>query len=166
MTAVFVVPFTVAAYCAEVPDVTVVTPLKANVTEGAFGGSRVTRRLCATPGSSLLVAVIVTFGDWGAVAGAVYIPFVEMEPRVRLPPTTPLTLHVTLVSELPVTVAEYRDDMPSVTLIAPLRVSVTVRGGGGGVVRVTARLSATDESAALVAVIVTCDDLGFVAGAV
>jgi hypothetical protein len=71
MTAVFPLPFTVAAYCEEVPSVTVVRPLSANVTFGAFGAFRTTEILCATDGSALLVAVIATFEDCGRLAGAV-----------------------------------------------------------------------------------------------
>jgi hypothetical protein len=68
---VFVLPFTVAAYCDEVPSVTVVTPLRASVTVGVVGGSSTTRRVCATDGSATLVAMIVTFEDCGGFAGAV-----------------------------------------------------------------------------------------------
>jgi hypothetical protein len=71
VTAVFVLPFTVAAYCEDVPSVTVVMPLRARVTCGAFGGASTTERLCETDGSAILVAVIVTFEDWGGFTGAV-----------------------------------------------------------------------------------------------
>ena len=70
-TAVFVLPVTVATYCEEVPQVTVVAPPSVIVTAGGVGASRTTTRLCETAGLAILVAVIVTFEDCGAVLGAV-----------------------------------------------------------------------------------------------
>ena len=90
-----------------------------------------------------------------------------MDPAVRLPPTTPFTLQTTPVFELPVTVAAYCDEVPSVTLVAPVRLSVTRAGGGGGAAaKATVRLCATVESAILVAMIVTFDGWGALVGAV
>ena len=109
--------------------------------------------------------MIVTFEEPGAVAGAVYNPAQEINPTVRFPPTTPFTLHVTPVFELPVTVAAYCDEFPNVTVVAPVSVRVTV-GGGGGATSVTVRLRATEGSATLVAVIVTFEEPGALAGAV
>jgi hypothetical protein len=86
-----------------------------------------------------------------------------MEPMVELPPITPLTLHVTPVFEMPVTVAAYWLEVPSVTVVAPVRVSITF---GGGATSVTVRFRATEGSATLAALIVTFDELGAVAGAV
>ena len=77
----------------------------------------------------------------------------------------PSTLHLTPVFELPVTVAVYCDEVPSVILAAPLRVTATT-GGGAGAASVTVRLRATVESAMLVAVIVTFDEPGWTVGAV
>jgi hypothetical protein len=42
-----------------------------------------------------------------------------IEPTVAFPPATPFTLQVTALSELPVTVAEYCDWAPSVTVVGP-----------------------------------------------
>jgi hypothetical protein len=64
---------------------------------------------------------------------------------------------MTPVFELPVTVAAYCEDVPSVTVLAPLRESVTV---GGGATSATIRLRETVLSAALVAVMVTFEELG------
>jgi hypothetical protein len=80
---------------------------------------------------------------------------------------------MTFVSELPVTVATYCDEAPSVTVVAPLSAKVTgvsppplpPVGGAGGAARATARLCETLESATLVAVIVTFDVCGSVEGA-
>jgi hypothetical protein len=90
-----------------------------------------------------------------------------MKPYAVSPPTIPSTLHVTPVFELPVTVAAYCDEVPSVTLVAPLKVRVTVDPPPllAGAASVTARLCETDGSAMLVAVIVTFDDFGSFAGA-
>lgn len=74
----------------------------------------------------------------------------------------PLTLHVTAVSEVPVTTAEYCEDAPSITVVAPERAMVT---GFGAAASVTARLLDTEESAALVALMAICDEPGMVAGA-
>jgi hypothetical protein len=89
-----------------------------------------------------------------------------MEPTVWFPPTAPFTLQVTPVFELPFTTAVYCDELPNVTVAAPVRVSVTVGGGGGGATSETARLRTTEGSATLAAVIVTREELGAVAGAV
>jgi hypothetical protein len=88
-----------------------------------------------------------------------------MTPAVRSPPTTPSTLQITAVSEVPVTVAAYRDEVPSVTVLAPLSASLTGGGGGGGAASATVRLFAIEESAMLVALIVTVEEPGAVAGA-
>jgi hypothetical protein len=66
VTAVFVLPVTVAMYCAEVASVTVVAPSRARVTGSSdvvFGVASATGRLFETVGVAALVAVIVTFGD-------------------------------------------------------------------------------------------------------
>jgi hypothetical protein len=44
-----------------------------------------------------------------------------MEPVVLFPPATPFTLQVTVALELPVTVAEYCDWSPSITVPGPVR---------------------------------------------
>jgi hypothetical protein len=70
------------------------------------------------------------------------------------------------LSELPVTIAEYCDDVPRMTVVAPLRVSVTVGGGAVGAASVTLRLRATEGLAMLVAVMVTLEFVGDFDGAV
>jgi hypothetical protein len=60
---------------------------------------------------------------------------------------------------LPVTAALYCDDVPSVTLLEPLRAIVTVDGGAtGAAARATGRLCETEGLATLVAVMVTFED--------
>ena len=92
-------------------------------------------------------------------------------PTDALPPVMPFTLQITAVFELPVTVAEYCDAVPSVTLVAPVTTRFTAEPGplppeaGGGAVRSTARPSETDGSAMLVAAIVILEDWGALVGA-
>jgi hypothetical protein len=71
VTPVFVLPFTVATYWDDVPQVTVVDPARVSVTLGGCGASRTTTRLCETAELATLVALMVTFDGCGAVAGAV-----------------------------------------------------------------------------------------------
>ena len=79
------------------------------------------------------------------------------------PPTAPFPLQITPVFALPFTIAVYCDEFPKVTLVVPVRVSVTT--GGGGAASVTFRFRPTEESAMLVALIVTVEEPGAVAGA-
>lgn len=44
-----------------------------------------------------LLAMMVTVGEDGTVAGALYMPLVEMVPTVELPPATPFTVQFTAV---------------------------------------------------------------------
>jgi hypothetical protein len=52
-----------------------------------------------------LTAVTVTTPFAGRIAGAVYRPPIEIDPTVALPPATPFTLQLTLVFEVPATIA-------------------------------------------------------------
>ena len=55
--------------------------------------------------SALLDAVTVMVGGEGIALGAVYKPLGEIVPTVALPPATPPANHVTLLFDVPVTVA-------------------------------------------------------------
>jgi hypothetical protein len=55
--------------------------------------------------SALLDAVTVIVGGDGIALGAVYKPLGEIVPTVALPPATPPANHVTLLFDVPVTVA-------------------------------------------------------------
>lgn len=55
--------------------------------------------------SALLDAVMVMVGGEGIAFGAVYKPLGEIVPTLALPPATPPANHVTLLFEVPVTVA-------------------------------------------------------------
>jgi hypothetical protein len=71
---VFELPVTVAAYCEELPSVTLVAPLNVRVTvepPALLAAASVIARLCETDGSAALVAFMVTFDDAGSFAGAV-----------------------------------------------------------------------------------------------
>ena len=48
-----------------------------------------------------------------------------MIPTLAFPPATPFTLQASAVSEVPVTIAAYCEEVPSVTLVAPSRSTVT-----------------------------------------
>ena len=83
--------------------------------------------------SAWLVAVTWTFPPGRRSAGAVKSPSGEMVPNCGEPPTTPLTLQKTEVSEVLVTVAERATVLPSNT-VPELGVMLTAICGGGGVV--------------------------------
>ena len=55
--------------------------------------------------SALLDAVMVTVEGEGIALGAVYKPLGEIVPAVALPPATPPANHVTLLFDVPVTIA-------------------------------------------------------------
>jgi hypothetical protein len=127
-----------------------------------------TASVCAFDVSATLVALIFTVDGCGCVAGALYTPEVLMVPTAAPPPWMPFTVQITPVFVLPVTVATYFDEFPSITLAAPLRLTDTTGAGGvgGGAIRLTARLCDLEESATLAAVIVTVPVLELFAGAV
>jgi hypothetical protein len=127
-----------------------------------------TASVCAFELSAALVAVIFTVDGCGCLVGALYTPEVLMVPTAAPPPWIPLTVQITPVFVLPVTIAAYFDEFPSITLAAPLRVTDTTGAGGvgGGAIRFTARLCDFEESATLAAVIVTVPVLELFAGAV
>ena len=88
-----------------------------------------------------------------------------MEPTVEFPPAIPFTLQATAVLLVPDKIAVYWAEVPSVTLLAPVKVKVIAGGGGAGASKVTERLCEMAGSARLVAMMVTDDDFGAVAGA-
>ncbi len=55
--------------------------------------------------SAMLEAVTVTIAGEGIEFGAVYKPLGEIVPALTLPPATPPTNHLTLLFDVPVTVA-------------------------------------------------------------
>jgi hypothetical protein len=96
------------------------------------------------------------------------MPAAEMSPTAGLPPATPFTLQSTAVSAVPVTVAAYWAEVPSVTLVGPFRSSVTgvvSKEALDGAESATPRLCEEAGLATLVAVIVTFEDCGALTGA-
>ena len=129
VTAVLATPFTVAINCCVMKTATVV----------GFGVT-VTAICCATvtiaePESDAFAeetAVTVTVAGLGIVLGAVYNPVDVIVPAAALPPGAPFTCQITAVFVVPVTVAMNCVLAPGLT-VAVAGVTVTVIGGGGGV---------------------------------
>src|SRR5271167_2974374 len=110
------------------------------LTGGGGGGLvMVTAALPAADDATMLVACTVTVAGVGTLAGALYRPLVEIVPNAILPPATPFTSQVTDWFELLATIAENCLDVPAWTL-ALAGVTLTLTGGAGGVVIVTAAL--------------------------
>jgi hypothetical protein len=91
-------------------------------------------------------------------------------PTAASPPAIPFTVHSAAVSELPVTVAVYCAEAPSLTVVAPLNDRVMGEPDPfpevpAGATNVTPRLCETDGSATLVAAIVTWGAAGDFVGA-
>jgi hypothetical protein len=82
---------------------------------GERGATTVTVALEDLLGAATEVAVMVTFGVAGAVAGAVYKPDVEIDPHADPAHPVPATVHCTEVFVAPVTVAENCCCRPTLT---------------------------------------------------
>jgi hypothetical protein len=81
--------------------------------------------------SAWLVAVIVTLGEEGSAAGAVYNPVESMVPTAESPPPVPFTAQFTAVFVVPVTVAVNCCCSPRKTdAVAGATETVTEAGGG------------------------------------
>jgi hypothetical protein len=119
VTAVFVVPVTVAVNCCVPPSATIaVVGEMVTVIVGGGGvitGVMVTVAFALLVGSALATAVTVTCTDT-LVVGAVYRPLLEIVPFCAFPPTTLFTSHCTVVLLEPVTVAWNCCVPPEVTL--------------------------------------------------
>jgi hypothetical protein len=83
-------------------------------------------------GSALLVAVTCTLAGDGKSAGAVNIPELVIVPLDTLPPETPFTLQVTVVSAVFFTVAMKVIVFPSNTALLCGVIATVICGGGGG----------------------------------
>jgi hypothetical protein len=85
-------------------------------------------------GSAWLVAVTCTVTGDGKSAGAVYTPAAVTVPVAALPPETPFTLQLTVVSVVFFTVAVKVSILPSNTepLGGAIDTVIWGRGGGGG----------------------------------
>jgi hypothetical protein len=79
--------------------------------------------------SVMLDAVTVMVGGEGIVLGAVYTPLSETVPTLAFPPATPFANHVTLLFDVPVTVAWNCCDWLRETLICVgCKTTVTTEG--------------------------------------
>jgi hypothetical protein len=84
-------------------------------------------------GAATLVAETVTLEGEGSIRGAAYIPAAEIVPIVGLPPRTPFTVHITLVSVVPATLAVNNWALPSKTeTFGGEMLTLTLGGGGMG----------------------------------
>ena len=111
----------------------------------------ITAALAETVASALLRAVTVTL-SCEVVVGAAYRPEVEIVPTVAVPPTLPLTSHVTLWSVAPETVVWNCCVDPAVTVSVVGAIEIVTGGGGGRGFTVTVALADFVESALLRAV--------------
>src|ERR1700733_5466002 len=101
------------------------------------GGCNATEMLLDTVGAATLIAAIVTVGDEGIVAGAVYRPVAEIVPSWALPAAVWFTVQLTVWLVEPLTVAENSEVEPRVTVADPLTDTVTGTAGAVGVVGAT-----------------------------
>jgi hypothetical protein len=83
-------------------------------------------------GSAWLVAVTCTVTGDGKSAGAVYTPAAVIVPVAALPPETPFTLQLTVVSVVFLTVAVKVSILPSNTEPLGGAIDTVICGGGGG----------------------------------
>jgi len=83
-------------------------------------------------GSAWLVAVTCTVTGDGKSAGAVYTPAAVIVPVAALPPETPFTLQLTVVSVVFFTVAVKVSILPSNTEPLGGAIDTVICGGGGG----------------------------------
>ena len=113
LTAVLGVPFTDAANCC-VPKFATVAALGETLTDVEEALVTVTVADADFVASACAVAVTVTVGGFGAVAGAVYSPLLDMVP-FEAPPAT---LQATTIFDVPVTVAVNCCVLPAATLTA------------------------------------------------
>ena len=101
----------------------------------------------------------------GTPLGATYKPVVEINPKAWLPPVTPLTCQVTPELGVPLTVA-VNCWTPKLAIVAALGETVTELEAVLAVETVTVAAADFEESACAVAVTLTCEGFGAVAGAV
>jgi len=162
VTAVFVTPVTLAVNCCWPPmetwllagETVTVTAVAASITTLAEADLEV---------SATDVAVTLARAGVGTVAGAVYKPDDVMVPHDPDTQPVPETVHVTAVLEEPVTEA-VNCCCPFTAMVAELGDIETPTVVGDPMV--TAAVPTSDKSASDVAVTVTVEGLGAVAGAV
>jgi hypothetical protein len=162
VTAVFVVPDTVAENCLCPPVETCVVD-GATETETEDADWITTDAEAFFVGSAAEVAVTVAKAGLGIAAGAVYNPAEVIEPQEPDTQPTPDTAQVTLVLELPVTFA-VNCCLPFTERVTDVGETVTATLVGDPIVTLAVPTSEGFERAT--AVTVTFDGVGAVAGAV
>jgi len=93
-TEVFDVPDTEAVNCCDLPPCTVAVPGLTETFTDEEAAIISTLELADLVGSAMLCAVTETEPPEGTLAGAVYMPEVEIVPTVELPPVVPFTFQV------------------------------------------------------------------------
>jgi hypothetical protein len=158
VTAVFVVPVTVALNCCLAP---VTTFGAVGEIETATGGNTVTVTEADTSGFACEVAVTETVGGAGTEPGAVYSPAVVMLPHVAPLQPAPEILQVTAVFAVPVTVAVNCCWLPttSFAIVGEIETAIPVA-------TVTVAVADLLVSACEVAFTLTVDGFGTEVGAV
>lgn len=158
VTAVSVVPVTVAVNCWVAPTSTCAAPGDMLI---LTSGTTVTVAVADFVGSATEVAVTVTCGGLGTAVGAVYKPLDEIVPQALPEQPLPLRVQVTLMLEVPLTVAVNCCVIPVTTCAVPGETLTTIACR-----MVTTALADLVGSATEVAVTLTCAGLGTIAGAV
>lgn len=158
VTLVLVLPVTVALNCWWAPATTLA--LVGEIVT-ATGGMMVTVAAADRLESAVEATLTVTWAGDGTEEGAVYRPVEVMVPQALALQPLPLTLHVTLLFEVPLTVAVNCWCWPVVSVMAVGEI-VTPIGG----TRVTTAVLDFVGSALEVTVTKTCAGLGTTKGAV
>jgi hypothetical protein len=127
VTAMFVELATVADIIWDEETVTVAPP---GLTATVITGATVTCAEALLVVSAAETAVTVTVAGEGTAAGAVYTPPAEIVPTVALPPSTPLTCHVTVEFKVLPTVAVKGRVPPFASTLALVGLTATVTGFG------------------------------------
>jgi hypothetical protein len=125
------------------------------------GGTIVTIAVADFEGSATEVPLTVTCAGLGTAVGAVYKPLDEIVPQALPEQPLPLTLQVTLVLDVPLTVAVNCCVFPATTCALPGETLTTIACR-----MVTAAVADLLVSATEVTVTLTCAGLGTAAGAV
>lgn len=158
VTAVFVVLTTVAVNCCVFPATTFAVVGEILTITG--------RRIVTVADADLVlsaieVATTVTCAGLGTAPGAVYKPLAEIVPQLAPEQPLPLTLQVTLVLDVPPTIAVNCSVFPVTTCALPGETLTTIACR-----MVTTEVLDLVESAVDVAFTETCAGLGTAAGAV
>lgn len=123
-------PFTKLLPVIESVKLPALTDAGAMLLNTGTGFHSVTLLFPLAPESAALTASIVMLLGFGRLAGAVYLPDELIAPVAALPPATPFTSHVTLVFDVPVTLALKACVAPVRTLTGLGETEMLIAGGG------------------------------------